>query len=73
MAPFADLIAVPQRNLHAVPDALSDDIAVFTEPVAAVFQIPVRSRSAARTASSSLVMAVLETCVRRCWRGCPIT
>jgi threonine dehydrogenase-like Zn-dependent dehydrogenase len=39
---FADLIAVPQRNLHAVPDALSDDVAVFTEPVAAAFQIPVQ-------------------------------
>jgi len=37
---FADLIAVPQRNLHAVPDSLSDDQAVFTEPVAAAFQIP---------------------------------
>ena len=37
---FADLIAVPQRNLHAVPDALPDEIAVFTEPVAAAFQIP---------------------------------
>jgi threonine dehydrogenase-like Zn-dependent dehydrogenase len=37
---FADLIAVPQRNLHAVPDGLPDDIAVFTEPVAAAFQIP---------------------------------
>ena len=37
---FADLIAVPQRNLHLVPDTLSDDVAVFTEPVAAAFQIP---------------------------------
>ena len=37
---FADLIAVPQRNLHVVPDTLSDDVAVFTEPVAAAFQIP---------------------------------
>ena len=37
---FADLIAVPQRNLHEVPDSLPDDIAVFTEPVAAAFQIP---------------------------------
>jgi threonine dehydrogenase-like Zn-dependent dehydrogenase len=37
---FADLIAVPQRNLHAVPDSLPDEIAVFTEPVAAAFQIP---------------------------------
>ncbi len=44
---FADLIAVPQANLHEVPDSLPSDIAVFTEPVAAAFQItaqvPVRS------------------------------
>ena len=37
---FADLMAVPQRNLHPVPDSIPDDIAVFTEPVAAAFQIP---------------------------------
>jgi threonine dehydrogenase-like Zn-dependent dehydrogenase len=37
---FADSIAVPQKNLHAVPDSLPDDVAVFTEPVAAAFQIP---------------------------------
>ena len=37
---FADFIAVPQRNLHAVPDSLPTDVAVFTEPVAAAFQIP---------------------------------
>jgi threonine dehydrogenase-like Zn-dependent dehydrogenase len=37
---FADAIAVPQRNLHVVPDSLPDEIAVFTEPVAAAYQIP---------------------------------
>lgn len=37
---FADLIAVPQVNLHEVPDAIPNDVAVFTEPVAAAFQIP---------------------------------
>jgi threonine dehydrogenase-like Zn-dependent dehydrogenase len=37
---FADLIAVPQRNLHRVPDSIPDHIAVFVEPVAAAFQIP---------------------------------
>jgi threonine dehydrogenase-like Zn-dependent dehydrogenase len=37
---FADLIAVPQRNLHLVPDSLPTEVAVFTEPVAAAFQIP---------------------------------
>jgi threonine dehydrogenase-like Zn-dependent dehydrogenase len=37
---FADLIAVPERNLHAVPDMVDDDVAVFVEPVAAAFQVP---------------------------------
>jgi len=37
---FADYIAVPQRNLHAVPDDMPTDVAVFTEPVAAALQIP---------------------------------
>jgi threonine dehydrogenase-like Zn-dependent dehydrogenase len=37
---FADTIAVPQRNLHVVPDSIPDEVAVFTEPVAAAFQIP---------------------------------
>jgi threonine dehydrogenase-like Zn-dependent dehydrogenase len=37
---FADFIAVPQRNLHVVPDSVPTDVAVFTEPVAAAFQIP---------------------------------
>jgi threonine dehydrogenase-like Zn-dependent dehydrogenase len=41
---FADLIAVPQKNLHVVPDSIPDDVAVFTEPVAAAFQIPVQVR-----------------------------
>lgn len=37
---FADYIAVPERNLHVVPGAIGTDAAVFTEPVAAAFQIP---------------------------------
>jgi threonine dehydrogenase-like Zn-dependent dehydrogenase len=37
---FADSIAVPQRNLHLVPESVSTDAAVFTEPLAAAFQIP---------------------------------
>ena len=36
---FADRIAVPERNLHAVPDRLSDEEAVFVEPVAAAHQV----------------------------------
>jgi threonine dehydrogenase-like Zn-dependent dehydrogenase len=37
---FADLIAVPERNLHLVPDTIETEAAVFVEPVAAAFQIP---------------------------------
>jgi threonine dehydrogenase-like Zn-dependent dehydrogenase len=37
---FADVIALPERNLHVVPDAVDTDAAVFTEPLAAAFQIP---------------------------------
>jgi threonine dehydrogenase-like Zn-dependent dehydrogenase len=37
---FAEYIGVPQQNLHPVPDAMPTDVAVFTEPVAAAFQIP---------------------------------
>ena len=37
---FADFMAVPERNLHVVPDAVETDAAVFVEPVAAAFQIP---------------------------------
>ncbi len=37
---FADFVAVPQRNLHIVPDSVPTDLAVFTEPLAAAFQIP---------------------------------
>lgn len=37
---FAELVAVPERNLHVVPDTIDTDAAVFTEPLAAAFQIP---------------------------------
>lgn len=37
---FADLVAVPQANLHLVPDSVPDEVAVFTEPLAAAFQVP---------------------------------
>ena len=36
---FADLVAVPERNLHEVPDAISDEEAVFIEPLAAAYQV----------------------------------
>jgi threonine dehydrogenase-like Zn-dependent dehydrogenase len=36
---FAELISVPVCNLHVVPDNVSDEEAVFTEPLAAAFEI----------------------------------
>jgi threonine dehydrogenase-like Zn-dependent dehydrogenase len=37
---MADLVCVPERNLHAIPDTLEDREAVFVEPLAAAFRIP---------------------------------
>jgi threonine dehydrogenase-like Zn-dependent dehydrogenase len=36
---FAERVAVPVANLHLVPDGVDDDVAVFTEPLAAAFEI----------------------------------
>lgn len=36
---FAELVQLPTKNLHRVPDSLSNDDAVFVEPVAAAYQI----------------------------------
>lgn len=36
---FAEYLALPAGNLHAVPDHLSDDAATFTEPLAAALRI----------------------------------
>lgn len=36
---FADQLSLPEQNLLPVPDDMPDEIAVFTEPVAAAFEI----------------------------------
>ncbi len=36
---FAEFVSVPVANLHAVPASVSDEEAVFTEPLAAAFEI----------------------------------
>jgi threonine dehydrogenase-like Zn-dependent dehydrogenase len=36
---FAEHVAVPVRSLHAVPDAVPDEAAVFTEPLAAALRV----------------------------------
>lgn len=36
---FAEYLTLPTDNLHVIPDQLTDEIAVFTEPLAAALQI----------------------------------
>src|SRR4051812_43155066 len=36
---FAEFVRLPAANLHAVPDSVDDDHAVFIEPLAAAFQV----------------------------------
>ncbi len=36
---FREYLTLPERNLHPVPDSVSDDDAVFVEPVAAACEI----------------------------------
>jgi len=36
---FADYLRLPERNLIAIPDSISDELAVFVEPVAAAYEI----------------------------------
>lgn len=37
---FAEYVALPVANLHVVPESVADEEAVFTEPLAAAFEIP---------------------------------
>ncbi|MCX5758352.1 MAG: alcohol dehydrogenase catalytic domain-containing protein, partial [Candidatus Hydrogenedentes bacterium] len=36
---FAEFLTLPEENLHLVPNSIRDDVAVFTEPLAAAFRI----------------------------------
>ena len=36
---FAEYLTLPEGNIHQVPDSISDDEAVFIEPLAAAFEI----------------------------------
>lgn len=36
---FAQFLTLPQENLHAVPNSVTDEAAVFVEPLAAAFRI----------------------------------
>ena len=36
---FAEFLSLPEKNLHLIPDSISDEQAVFVEPLAAAFEI----------------------------------
>ncbi|HEV8606150.1 MAG TPA: alcohol dehydrogenase catalytic domain-containing protein [Tepidisphaeraceae bacterium] len=36
---FADYVRLPAENLHALPDSIDNDQAIFVEPLAAAFQV----------------------------------
>ena len=36
---FAEYLSLPEKNLHIIPNSISDEQAVFVEPIAAAFEI----------------------------------
>ncbi len=66
---FADFVVVPERNLHELPDSVSDEQAVFVEPLAAAYQVikqcPIEKRMRVAVIGSGrlglLVAQVLKT------------
>ncbi len=70
---FAEYLALPLENLHIVPDSVSDEQAVFAEPLAAACEIleqvdTRRFREAAVLGDgklAQLIAVVLRTAVRR--------
>ena len=36
---FAETVLLPEQNLHPIPEGLPDELAVFTEPLSAAFEI----------------------------------
>jgi 2-desacetyl-2-hydroxyethyl bacteriochlorophyllide A dehydrogenase len=67
---FADYVSIPAVNLHAVPDAVSDEAAVFVEPLAAACRVveqlagPPTSIDAAVVGDGRLGLLVSQVLVR---------
>jgi threonine dehydrogenase-like Zn-dependent dehydrogenase len=72
---FADLLTVPVRNLHAVPDHVTDEEAVFVEPLAAAFQIlrqvQIEKRTRALVLGDGRLGLLVAQVLRR--TGCQLT
>lgn len=51
---FAEQVRIPVENLHEVPEGVSDDRAVFAEPLAAAFEAEIQTRALAGAATTVL-------------------
>jgi threonine dehydrogenase-like Zn-dependent dehydrogenase len=71
---FADHVRLPSGNLHAVPDGVDDEAAVFVEPLAAAFQITKQVRCDSRTWVTVLGDGRLGLLAAQVLRnaGCPV-
>ncbi|HEX8340728.1 MAG TPA: alcohol dehydrogenase catalytic domain-containing protein [Tepidisphaeraceae bacterium] len=71
---FAELVRLPAANLHALPDEVDDDAAVFVEPLAAAFQVLKQVRMESRTWVTVLGDGRLGLLVAQVLRnvGCPV-
>jgi len=71
---FAELLRLPANNLHIVPAGVDDDHAVFTEPLAAAFQIVKQIRLDSRSWVTVLGDGRLGLLVAQVLRnaGCPV-
>ena len=71
---FAELIAVPERNLHEIPPTVSHEQAVFVEPLAAAFQVikqcPVEKRMKVSVVGSGRLGLLVAQVLRN--SGCPL-
>ena len=72
---FADFLALPARNLHAVPEHVTDEEAVFVEPLAAAFQIlrqvPIEKRTRVTVLGDGRLGQLVAQVVAR--TGCGLT
>lgn len=59
----AELLTLPESNLHVVPDGVSDEEAVFTEPLAAACEVLEQVPAAARSRAAVVGMGKLGSLV----------
>ncbi len=72
---FADAVCLPERNCHVIPDTVPDEEAVFTEPLAAAYQVLHQLKLESRTNVAVLGTGRLGLLVAMVLakRGCRLT